>query len=189
MISDTHHKLSQAVTTLKAKEQAQKDWPATLAGEAAKSREVVSGKLQGLTLQSSRKEERHRDHPTALTIVLQIIHKPGGYSRACQVAGAEAYENWGSMLAKFLRPYHLKLFFSSKLIHASVISKIDNKCIASTSSNNVQYRNILGEYAPKNDQKACEVVAKTLLEKLGKKQVATTAKASLQQCLRVVLHI
>ena len=92
------------------------------------------------------------------------------------------------MLAKFLRPYHLKLFFSSKLIHASVISKIDNKCIAATSSNNVQYRNVLGEYAPKNDQKACEVVAKTLLEKLGKKQVATTAKAYLQQCPKVLLH-
>ena len=84
------------------------------------------------------------------------------------------------MLAKFLRPYHLKLFFSSKLIHAEVISKIENKCIAATSSNNVQYRNILGEYAPKNDQKACEVVAKTLLEKLSKKQVDANAIAPLQ---------
>ena len=53
LILDLRHipELSQAVTTLKAKERAQKDWPATLAGEAAKSREVVFGKLQGLALQ------------------------------------------------------------------------------------------------------------------------------------------
>ena len=82
------------------------------------------------------------------------------------------------MLTKFLRPYHLKLFFSSKLIHAEVISRIENKCIASTSSNNIQYRNILGEYAPKNDQKACEIVAKTLLEKMSKKQVDANANSA-----------
>ena len=77
------------------------------------------------------------------------------------------------MLTKFLRPFHLKLFYSGKHIHASIISKIENKCIISTSSNNRLYRETLGEYAPKNDQKASEAIASVLLEKLQKKQVPT----------------
>ena len=75
------------------------------------------------------------------------------------------------MLTKLLRPFHLKLFYSGKHIHASIISKIENKCIISTSSNNRLYRETLGEYAPKNDQTASEAVAKVLLEKLKNKQV------------------
>lgn len=75
------------------------------------------------------------------------------------------------MHAKFLRPYHLKLFFSAKLLHASIISKIEDKCIISTSSNNRLYREVLGEHAPKNDQRACEQVANVLLQKMKKKQV------------------
>lgn len=74
------------------------------------------------------------------------------------------------MLAKFLRQYHLKLFYSAKLIHASIIAKIENKCVISTSSNNRLYRETLGEYAPKNDRRASERVAKVLLEKMKKKQ-------------------
>ncbi len=75
------------------------------------------------------------------------------------------------MLAKYLRQYHLKLFYSAKFIHASIIAKIENKCIISTSSNNRFYRETLGEYAPKNDRKASEHVAKVLLDKMRKKQV------------------
>ena len=75
------------------------------------------------------------------------------------------------MLTKLLRPFHLKLFYSAKNIHASIISKIENKCIISTSSNNRLYRETLGEYAPKNDQRASEAVANVLLDKLKKKQV------------------
>lgn len=81
------------------------------------------------------------------------------------------------MLTKFLRPFHLKLFYSGKHIHASIISKIENKCIISTSSNNRLYRETLGEYAPKNDQTASEAVAKVLLEKLRKKQVRVAEAA------------
>ncbi|CAL5229499.1 g12835 [Coccomyxa viridis] len=77
------------------------------------------------------------------------------------------------MLTKFLRPFHLKLFYSGKHIHASIISKIENKIIISTSSNNRLYRETLGEYAPKNDQTASEAVAKVLLDKLKKKKVAS----------------
>jgi len=75
------------------------------------------------------------------------------------------------MLVKLVRPFHLKLFYSGKLIHASIISKIENKCIISTSSNNRLYRETLGEHAPKNDQRASEKVAEVLLGKIKKKEV------------------
>lgn len=75
------------------------------------------------------------------------------------------------MLAKLVRPYHLKLFFSGKHIHATIVSKIDNTCVVSASTNNSQFLRLLGKYAPKNDEKACEEVAKLLAKKAARKKV------------------
>ena len=75
------------------------------------------------------------------------------------------------MHAKLVRPYHLKLFFSGKHIHASVISKIDKSCVVSASTNNATFKRILGEYAQKNDERACQEVARELAKKLAKKNV------------------
>lgn len=75
------------------------------------------------------------------------------------------------MLAKLVRPYHLKLFISNKHIHATIISKVDNSCVLSADTNNRVFRKILGEYASKNDDRACEEVAKALAVKAFKKQV------------------
>jgi ribosomal protein L18 len=75
------------------------------------------------------------------------------------------------MLAKLLRPYHLKLFFSQKSIHATIISKVDNSTVVSADTNNKLFRKILGEYSSKNDERACEEVAKVLAKQAVKKKV------------------
>ncbi|CAL8465150.1 g4685 [Coccomyxa elongata] len=77
------------------------------------------------------------------------------------------------MHAKLVRPYHLKLFFSGKHIHASIISKIDKSCVVSASTNNATFKRILGEYAPKNDERACQEVARELAKKAAKKNVTS----------------
>ncbi len=75
------------------------------------------------------------------------------------------------MLAKLVRPFHLKVFISKKHIHATIISKVDNSCVASADTNNRIFRKVLGEYAPKNDERACEEVAKALAAKAIRKNV------------------
>jgi ribosomal protein L18 len=75
------------------------------------------------------------------------------------------------MHAKLVRPHHLKLFFSGKHIHATIVSKIDNTCVVSASTNNSIFQRVLGQYAPKNDERACEEVAKLLAKKAAKKKV------------------
>ncbi len=78
------------------------------------------------------------------------------------------------MHAKLVRPYHLKLFFSGKHIHASIISKIDKSCVVSANTNNATFKRILGEFAPKNDERACQEVARELAKKAAKKNVGSS---------------
>ena len=75
------------------------------------------------------------------------------------------------MLAKLVRPHHLKLFFSNRFVHASIIAKQNNACVASASTNNATFRKLLGIYAPKNDEAACEQVARVLATKAAAKKV------------------
>lgn len=77
------------------------------------------------------------------------------------------------MHAKLVRPYHLKLFFSGKHIHASIVSKIDNSCVVSACTNNSTFQRILGQYAPKNDERACEEVARLLAQKAIRRNVSS----------------
>ena len=67
--------------TRRAMEQAQKEWPATLAGEAAKSKEVVYGEVEGLASQSRRGGFNCGDHCAALTTALEINLSACGYSK------------------------------------------------------------------------------------------------------------
>ena len=82
-----------------------------------------------------------------------------------------ASDHFDDMLAKLVRPHHLKLFFSNRFVHASIIAKQNNVCVASTSTNNATFRKLLGLYAPKNREEACEEVAKVLAKKAAAKKV------------------
>ena len=75
------------------------------------------------------------------------------------------------MLAKLVRPHHLKLFFSNKHLHASIVSKVNDNCIVSVSTNNKHFVDTLGIYAPKNDERACEAAAAVLARKAVERKV------------------
>lgn len=75
------------------------------------------------------------------------------------------------MLAKLVRPHHLKLFFSNKHLHVSIISKVDDNTVVSVSTNNKHFTDTLGIYAPKNDERACEAAAAVLIKKAVERKV------------------
>jgi ribosomal protein L18 len=75
------------------------------------------------------------------------------------------------MHAKLVRVHHLKLFFSVKHLTASIISKVNSACVASVSTNNRYFIDVLGIYAQKNDERACEAAAKVLAKKALDRQV------------------
>lgn len=79
------------------------------------------------------------------------------------------------MLAKLLKPYHLKLFFSNKLIKAEILNKLKNDVVASACTNNrfivARLQELGGPYASKNDERAAKVAGETLARKARAKQV------------------
>ena len=76
------------------------------------------------------------------------------------------------MLAKVVRPFHFKIFFSNKYVHATVLDKIANTAVASVCSNNKLFTERLGQYACKNDEDACELAGQMLAEKARVKQAS-----------------
>ena len=81
------------------------------------------------------------------------------------------------MLAKLVQQFHLKIFFSNKYVHTTVLNKVASASKFSVSSSSRLFREVLGESACKNDLKAC-LLAGTLLsrrcreEKVGPSQLA-----------------
>ena len=75
------------------------------------------------------------------------------------------------MLVKIVQPYHLKVFFSNKFVHASILDTLQNVCVTSVSTNNKLFDSLIGPYKPKNDVRACLAVAKLLAEKAQQLQV------------------
>jgi len=83
------------------------------------------------------------------------------------------------MLAKLVQPYHLKVFFSNKFVHASILDTLQNVCVTSVSTNNKLFTGLVGATKPKNDVRACLAVAKLLAEKAQGLQVAPEARLAL----------
>lgn len=79
------------------------------------------------------------------------------------------------MLVKIVQPYHLKVFFSNKFVHASILDTLQNVCVTSVSTNNKLFDSLIGTYKPKNDVRACLAVAKLLAEKAQQLQVYVAA--------------
>lgn len=74
-----------------------------------------------------------------------------------------------------MKPYHLKLFFSNKLIKAEILNKLKNDVVASACTNNrfiiARLQELGGPYASKNDERAAKVIGETLAKKALTKQV------------------
>lgn len=66
------------------------------------------------------------------------------------------------MLAKLVQQYHLKIFFSNKYLHATILDKLTNKAVISAATNSTKLTEALGEFASKNDERACTLVGRTL---------------------------
>lgn len=81
------------------------------------------------------------------------------------------------MLAKLLKPFHFKVFFSKKFVHAQVLDKVTNVAVASICSNNRAFEYYLGPRASKNSEKACELLAKLLAAKVRERQVRRLCKS------------
>eukprot|EP00884_Botryococcus_braunii_P016919 jgi/Botrbrau1/3910/Bobra.0183s0131.1 len=79
------------------------------------------------------------------------------------------------MLAKLLEPYHLKIFFSNRLIKAEVLNKLKNDVVASACTNNrwivAHLKELGGPYASKNDERAAQVAGEYLAKKCLEKEV------------------
>ncbi len=73
------------------------------------------------------------------------------------------------MLAKIVQPYHLKVFFSNKFVHVSILDTLKNVCVTSVSTNNSYFDKLFTK--KKNDVRACIAVAKVLSEKAQELQV------------------
>ena len=94
------------------------------------------------------------------------------------------------MLAKLVQPYHLKVFFSNKFVHASVIDTLRNVCVTSVSSNNKLFAGLVGASKPKNDVRACLALAKLLAEKAQGQQVIVGLPAAKEgQCGTVLVLV
>ena len=66
------------------------------------------------------------------------------------------------MLAKLVQQYHLKIFFSNRYLHATILDKLTNKSVISAATNSERLTKALGEYASKNDERACTMVGRIL---------------------------
>lgn len=89
------------------------------------------------------------------------------------------------MLVKLLKPFHFKVFFSNKYVHAMVLDKVTNVAVASVCSNNRAFEHHLGEKASKNNEKACDLLARMLARKIREREVSLTAnKPSLPSILQ-----
>ena len=75
------------------------------------------------------------------------------------------------MLAKLLKPFHFKVFFSNKYVHGMVLDKVTNVVVASLASNNYAFTHHLGEKQCKTSEKACELLGRMLAEKMKAKEV------------------
>ncbi|KAK9790521.1 hypothetical protein WJX73_008337 [Symbiochloris irregularis] len=76
------------------------------------------------------------------------------------------------MLAKLVQQYHLKIFFSSRFLHAAILDKITNKSVVSANTNSAKLIELLGELASKNDERACTLVGRTLAAAAKTKNVS-----------------
>ena len=100
------------------------------------------------------------------------------------------------MLAKIVQPYHLKVFFSNKFVHASILDTLQNVCVTSVSTNNKLFDSLIGTYKPKNDVRACLAVAKLLAEKAQQLQVCNAEMtltnkylaSPMWRCCKVQVH-
>jgi len=75
------------------------------------------------------------------------------------------------MHAKLIKPFHFKVFFSSKYVNATVLDKVTNVCVAAVTSNNRAFDHYLGPGGSRNNERACELLGKMLAYKVKEKQV------------------
>ena len=92
------------------------------------------------------------------------------------------------MLAKLLKPFHFKVFFSNKYVHAQVLDKLSNVAVASVCSNNRAFDYYLGEKVCKNDEKACQLLGKMLANKVKERQVCPVLVLSSMPALPRMSH-
>lgn len=76
------------------------------------------------------------------------------------------------MLAKLIKPFHFKVFFSKKYVHASVLDKVTNVIVAAVKSNSWACTHHLGDRGNKNDERACAIVGKLLMHRVKERQVS-----------------
>ena len=74
------------------------------------------------------------------------------------------------MLAKLVQQHHLKIFFSNKFVHTSVLNKVRANTQVTVSSNSKLFQDVLGEFAPKNDLKACLLAGSLLAKRLRREK-------------------
>ena len=79
------------------------------------------------------------------------------------------------MLAKAVHPFHFKVFFSNKYVHAAILNKLTATHLASVSTNNRLFAESLGPLVPKTSLQACELAGKLLAQKAARKKVRTPA--------------
>ena len=79
-----------------------------------------------------------------------------------------------AMLAKLFQQHHLKIFFSNKFVHTSVLDKVKASAQISVSSNSKLFQDVLGEFAPKNDLKACLLAGSLLAKRCRQAKVSLT---------------
>ena len=82
------------------------------------------------------------------------------------------------MLAKLVQSYHLKIFFSNKYLHASILNKLNNNAVVSVSTNNPNVIELLGQFSPKNDEQACRLAGRILADRAKRKQVSRAGGAA-----------
>ena len=75
------------------------------------------------------------------------------------------------MLAKLVQQYQLKIFFSNRYLHASILNKLTNKAVASCATNSDKLIQALGLHKPKNDVNACRLVGKLLADSAKRQNV------------------
>ena len=84
------------------------------------------------------------------------------------------------MLAKLVQQFHLKIFFSNKYVHTSILNKVNAASKFSVSSSAKLFKDVLGETAPKNDLKACLLAGSLLAKRCRQERVCAVRTWALQ---------
>lgn len=71
---------------------------------------------------------------------------------------------------KYLQPFSLDIFLSSKYVHASIMHRVTSKVVAVASSNSKEFRNNLKSY---KDFSACKIIGQTLAQRAVEADVFT----------------